>query len=128
MFKLNFDEIKHISFPDFKVISIRIDIKNKVLNLSVEGIWIENKSGIGKELGSNVFNFIAWKEFQIRKNSENLTEWVNVSTENFEGLKDICEFQLLGEEIYLKGFGNQSGLWVEYKIVSPLVEASFESN
>lgn len=81
-------DLKRISFPDFNILIIHFDSKKKILEITIEGAWLENNLRV-KALENGLLKFKAWNQFEIRKFALN-GQWVNLSNREFEPLKDIC--------------------------------------
>jgi len=124
--KLELDEINRLSFPDFNVLEIQFDPKIKYLYIKIDGAWFETENSKGKELKEGTMRFHSWENIILKKYDINCSKWILIAATEFEPIKDICEFQITKKNIYLRGFGKQSGLWVEYELVSPIMDFEFE--
>lgn len=93
--------------------------------IEISGAWLESDSG-GKELGKRTLFFSDWKELDIRQYYPDANQWIKLSCSSFEVISDICEFDYLNQQIYLRGFGKKSGLWTEYKMNPSFIKFEFE--
>jgi len=56
-----------------------------------------------------------WQSLQIRTYHPQ-NHWSELPADTTDFLKDICEVDFAGHCISLRGFGSQSGQWLEYRI------------
>ena len=80
----------------------------------------------GKQLGRVQLCLQSWQDLEVRLFDHERQKWIVLQAGVFEPIKDICEFERIDDKLSLKGFGANSGLWIEYSIKSPHVECLFE--
>lgn len=123
MTELNY--LNYLSFPDFNVTNIKFESTNRYLKIQVDGAWLKDEKQ-EKELGQGDLKFESWADFNISQYNSNLDKWINIPLNEFEAIKDICEIQSDESQVYIRGFGNRSGMWIEYKINSPRITIEFQ--
>ena len=122
---LKFEQLKDLSFPDFNVINAQLNLIEKLLKIEVEGAWLETNNR-GKELGVCTLLFYSWNNFTLKTFDSINNEWNIITLNNFEPLKDICEFECVQEKVFIKGFGAKSKLWIEYELDAPKFDLEFK--
>jgi hypothetical protein len=127
MIKLETENLSRLSFPDFNVLEINLSINEKILNIYVDGAYLEDQKGGGKQLGKGKLSFKNWQSFSVRLFNNDMKNWIVLPHSDFEHLKDICEFQNKNQTICLRGFGIKSGRWLEYKIENSYIDFTFDN-
>ena len=106
---LTFD-VFSLSFPDERVIAMRLDKPSRVLELDLTGAWSTTRIGPG------TLKFRDWHEVIQRRFEHSANHWQLVQSGLEEPIKDICELEVTSERIIVRGFGVQSGSWLEIVI------------
>lgn len=125
MLKLNLNSLRKIAFPDTSVLDVHFDPINKSLTIFVESAWYEEHKDDGRWLGKGNLQIKGWKKVVFERFNHELNRWEELSSANFEKLKDICEFSISGQTITIAGFGKLFGMWIKYTFVESDVEAEF---
>ena len=124
MKRLKENEIIRLSFPDFDVRKIDFSNRDKNLKIFLDGAYLDLEEGM--ELGPGILFFDDWKNFTIRAFDAISDKWTDIDNENFEPLREICEFKFTDSTINLYGFTKHSSKWVEWNIESAKIQAEFE--
>jgi len=98
-----------LSFPDQDVVGMRIDRENSIAVLSMTGAWLNGPVGKGDLILSH------WRALQQRRFASGKNLWLEIPHGSEEPLKDICEFIIDDDIICLRGFGKNSGEWIEMR-------------
>lgn len=124
MKKLSAGMMPHLSFPDMQVQKMDFFPRKKILNIFVEGAFLDiDNVGL---IGSGVLYFSEWESIAIRKYDSNLETWLDMPDAEAEQLGDICEFVFNGVEVCVCGFSKSESDWSEWKIINPRMHAEFE--
>ncbi|CAG9001007.1 MAG: hypothetical protein CENE_03029 [Candidatus Celerinatantimonas neptuna] len=125
MIIINKTELGKLSFPDFTVTQMVINLDKKVSEIFTDGAVIDDDAGL-IELDSGKLVIKHWQEISIREYQADISSWVGIELLQADKLKDICE-EVFDDDIVLRGFGYQSGLWLEYKFIKPeIMYAEFD--
>ena len=113
--------LNKLSFPDFMIKKMVFSDKLKVIEIYIEGDYLDIKGGMflknGKIILKNYKRIIA-KLFDNES-------WKMLTSCNYDELKSLEEFIYLDSNIILKGFGKNTGKWIEYIIFKPLIDVEF---
>ncbi len=123
MKNLNEDMMKNLSFPDFEVEKIQFSPQEKILEIFVEGAWLDIDGGI--KLGRGVLFSKEWQSLSINRFNPITEKWSTVEEFSPEPLRDICEFKFFDSTVSLYGFGKHVGQWIEWRIVNAEMHAEF---
>lgn len=125
MIIINKTELGKLSFPDFTVTQMVINLDKKVSEIFTDGAVIDDDARL-IELDSGKLVIKHWQEISIREYQADISSWVGIELLQADKLKDICE-EVFDDDIVLRGFGYQSGLWLEYKFIKPeIMYAEFD--
>lgn len=102
-----------VSFPDFAVISWRIDIGERCMVIMTDGAFLDE--GDGQSFVRAELSFSKWKWLCFRYFDAHSEKWHKCSYD-YDALKDICEFDVSEAQIKLRGFGRRTGQWIEIEI------------
>lgn len=126
MQKLDENQMKDLSFPDFDVEKIEFFPEEKILTIFVEGAFLDIDEGF--LLGRGVLYFNDWVNFSVRRFDPHTEKWSNVALLGVEHLKDLCEVKFRDSSILLCGFGKGIiGHWMEWEIHKAKMHAEFDS-
>ena len=123
MKSLDENMMKNLSFPDFNVEKIEFFPEQKSLKIFVEGAWLDIDGG--HPLGKGVLCFNEWEQLSISRFNPDTEKWSKTSALITEQLNNICEMKFSASTIYLYGFGQQIGHWMEWKILKAKAHAEF---
>ncbi|GEM_PF-1819882 len=104
-------ELKYLSFPDVRVIDMQFTAD--VLVIWLDGAWLETSQS-GESFKSCHLVLKNWQTLQIRTYDPQ-NHWSELSADTRDFLKDICEADFAEHCVNLRGFGSQSGQWLEYQ-------------
>ncbi len=76
-------------------------------------------------LNKGLINISDWKSIEISMYSSDKRNWITLNEDNYDSLKEINESEY-NENLILRGFGKQTGQWIEYKIASPKLSIVFD--
>ena len=113
--------LNKLSFPDFEVEKMVFDKSKNKIHIHVFGGFLDIDEGI--ILNKGVLYIFNYTQIIGRLYCNN--KWKSLVLNSFEPLKSIEEFIVDKDIMYLRGFGKESGYWVEYKILNPQINASF---
>ena len=116
--------IRSLSFPDMQVREIEFVPEETILNVVVEGAWLEIDDGI--ELGLGTLVFTGWDAVSVNRFDAKTEQWEKMDFA--EPLKDICEFRFQDTETCLRGFGKESNQWLEWKIAGIEMRVVFKED
>ena len=102
-----------VSFPDFAVLSWRIDIGERYMVIITDGAFLDEGNGQGFIRAKLCFS--KWDWLCFRYFDAQVEKWYKCSYD-YDELKDICEFEVSEAQITLRGFGRRSGQWIEIEI------------
>lgn len=111
-------EIKKLSFPDSTVKSMMVDTNNKVSEIVTDACYLNQNGGI--EFNQCVIKIGDWYDAEISLYGTMSKEWKQLTQKNIDYLMDICEFSY-GEKLVIRGFGVQTGQWLEYSFLNPKI-------
>lgn len=121
---LNEDMIKNLSFPDFSVKKMEFSPREKILNIFVDGAWLEVDGGT--KLGKGTIFFEEWESLSVYRFNPDTEKWSHLDESSAETLRDLCEIKFFNSTISLCGFGKQTGQWIEWRIVNAKKHAEFD--
>ena len=96
-----------LSFPDRDVVAMHIDRVRRTLSIRTTGAWTDRALGAGA-LVIEGWTFLLQRRYDAQQKS-----WSEIPPGDEEPLKDLPDCEFGNEEIALRGFGKQSGQWVE---------------
>jgi kynureninase len=106
-------ELKQLSFPDAQVTDMQLLAIEKVLVILLDGAWLETAQN-GESLKSCHLVIKNWETLRIQAYNHTQKCWFNLPIDTTDLLKDICEAEFSANSVHLRGFGTQSGQWLEY--------------
>lgn len=110
------EEIRSLSFPDTKVISMNLDLAHTTFIIQTDTAFLSNKKIDLKQCKVSVSN---WKNIGAKIYYSDTKCWKILSLFNLEPLVDICEFEVTeNSHIIFRGFGKESGQWIELDFTS----------
>ena len=113
-------DINEISFPDEEVIEWRL--LDSTLEIRVSGAYL------GQKIPAEVIVRVSrWRYLMVREFNHEDASW-SVLAPNSDHPKELCEFEPVGESLSIRGFGNVSGRWVEWKFDGAEVCAELASS
>jgi hypothetical protein len=68
-----------------------------------------------------VLNFQDWEELHVRSFNHEKNTWAEL--DEAETLRDLCEYEIIESVAYLRGFGKESGEWLEWTIINANMRA-----
>ena len=95
--------IDHLSFPDQRITAWSAN--SNIVRIRLSGAFLLTVIDVPVEL-----TIAEWSSFQSRSFHDGHWSY----SKNFEPLKDICECSLSSDPVILRGFGAQSGKWLEH--------------
>jgi hypothetical protein len=101
------NKIADLSFPDMDALDMNIDRTVRIMTVSMSGAWIEGPVAAG-DLVISEWESVRQRRFEYEKNM-----WFDIPCEDEEGFKDISEFECDDHQITMRGFGKESGAWLE---------------
>ena len=119
--KIKQNLLNKLSFPDSDVQRMLFFESKKRIEIYLEGAYLDIDGGRFFDSG-NLFIF-GYKGIEAKLYDND--KWKPLGIKNYDPLKSIEEFVFREENIILRGFGKNTGKWVEYKIISPKIEANF---
>lgn len=125
MKSLDIKYITNLSFPDSTVKGMIIDKDLRTLKIKVDTAWLDNNGGI--TLNNGELMFFRYEAIECKSYNKINEDFTWVKCQDIVVLKDICEFQIVGNKIILRGFGSSSGFWTEITIINSSVTFSFEN-
>lgn len=114
--RLEYEVIQHLSFPDFDVLKMGCDLKERELRILIEGAYLDVSPP--RELSDVELVFSDWDSISVRTYHD---DWKTVIPNGDAYLKDISEAGFSADEVLLCGFGAQVG-WLEWRIINPKME------
>lgn len=125
MKSLDIKYLMKLSFPDSTVTEMIIDKSLRTLKIKVDTAWLDNDGGI--TLNNGELMFFRYDTIECRSYNKIDEDFTWVKCQDIVVLKDICEFQIADNKIFLRGFGRSSGFWTEIIIVNSSVTFIFEN-
>ncbi|NGX30332.1 MAG: hypothetical protein K940chlam4_01178 [Candidatus Anoxychlamydiales bacterium] len=113
--------LKKLSFPDFIVQKMTFFELKKRIEIYLNGAYLDINDG--KLFASGNLFFYDYQKIEAKLYDND--KWIDLNPQNYDSLKSIEEFIYINDNVYIKGFGKKTGKWIEYKIVSPKIEANF---
>jgi hypothetical protein len=120
--KLNQNMFNKISFPDYEILKMEVNLENKIIKIEIEGAFLDISEGLFLKRGLIIFN--DFNRLEMKYYDDNLE--IFVLMKNRDLLKSIDEFIYDKSKTILKGFGKQTGKWIEYHIFGAKIEAVFD--
>jgi hypothetical protein len=111
---INKDEMQDLSLSDFAIESFLWEDDYSCIILT-EGAFLEKDNGT-VQFNSCKLYILLMKSCKTRYYDHELKIWVNC--DNSEIIKEINEF-CIGDDLTIRGFSKQSGMWVEMTFISP---------
>jgi len=108
---LQLDALNRLSFPDNQVLDMQLT--ENMLVILLNGAWLETTRQ-GELFNSCYLVLKNWQDLYIRRYDIE-EQWSELSMDTTDFLKDICEAEFSEKQVTLRGFGSQSGLWLEYQ-------------
>lgn len=112
-----------LNFTDHIVNSMLLNFKLKTLELKTDGVSLKSNDK-WKELGEATIKISNWKSIMISIYETKEKKWKNLDESNYDTLKEICEADF-NNNMILRGFGKKTGQWLQYEIISPMVDIDF---
>jgi len=116
--EITLDVLKKIIFSDFDVKKMDVFFDEKKIFILMEGGILDNR--VLKDIEIIFFNF---EKVELKLFDNENQKWVNLTKISLDKLKDICEFLYDNNNIILRGFGENTGKWIEYKIYNPEIKS-----
>lgn len=107
-------DLSSVSFPDFAVLSWLLDAVLCNLAITTDGAFLDDDQG--QRFSRASLSFANWDSLSVRRYDAQTETWEHCSYD-YDELKDICEFDISGEAVTLRGFGRKGGHWMEVRIV-----------
>ncbi len=120
---LDAEMMKHLSFPDCLVEKMELSHGKKHLVVMVDGAWLDLSGG--QALGRGVLYFSDWSELMVRAWDHTTETWSTLEGESIEILRELCEAKFDDKTACLRGFGERSGRWIEWKMDAVMVRSEF---
>lgn len=120
-------ELNNYSFIHFDVAKVEIDTISKSISFKLSGAdYFENNNQY--DFGAGYFEIKGYDELIISsydvknkiEKSLNATEALN--------LEELCEIEVLDDELIVKGFESKSNHWLEYTIIGGLISGKFSDS
>lgn len=107
-------ELENLSFPDCEVEKMILNPDQKIVEIYTDRCYIDLNEG--KRLFNCKITLSDWEKVEIVLYQSSTQKFLMSNLESADILVDICEF-IYGNKITLKGFGKQSGQWLEYSFM-----------
>ncbi|AYH03420.1 hypothetical protein F6Q07_10125 [Pectobacterium parmentieri] len=116
MIKLTKTELRNLSLSDYSVSSMTLSEDRKTIVLHTDGATLFSVRAVKDIFRYCELIIVSTNEIKISRYYHEEEKWVN----NIVGeiLKDVCEL-LIDDDIFLRGFGLTTGMWLEVKISNP---------
>lgn len=115
-------EMQKLSFPDCQVEKMHIDIHNKIVEIQTSCGYLDMAPGIVVKTCKVIIK--NWRSISASLYRADTKKWEKQNQENIEKLNDICEFNY-GKDIILRGFGVETGQWIEIVINEAILEVQY---
>lgn len=109
------DSLNALSFPDFLVECMKIDLVGKKCELFLEGAYLGD-SPRGKVLPSGVLVIGEWDQLSVTQFESLSKRWIIANGDC--KLRDVCEVHF-NLDVILRGFSPVNDEWTEYKFANP---------
>ncbi len=110
-----------ISFPDFEMYKMNVSLIERKIYISIEGAFLDNSKGI--VLGQGEIMIKNFSDIEIKLFNDDKIKSLN--SKDIDILKSIDEYIYEENKIIFKGFGKNTGKWIEYIIYDPSIEMVF---
>ena len=118
--------MKHLSFPDFEVSKMELSSLDRMLQIQIEGAWLDVEGGM--QLGKGTLFFYGWENLQISRFDPITEKWSIIGGASDEILRDLPDVSFSESITCLYGFGRSSGQWMEWKITRVKMRAEFSKS
>lgn len=112
-------QIQNLSFSDCKVEKMQFDISNRIVDIKTDGAYVVMDECV--EFQSCRLMVKNWESVSARLYRAKTKQWEELDVNCIEKLVDICEFNY-DQEIVFRGFGAESGQWVEITFTKAALE------
>ncbi len=121
---INKETLKKMNFSDFQVLNSQIDKEKKTIDFSLSGAAI-NHDNNRLDLGEGHLVLHDYDSIFITSyNAEDKTE-KELSEVDYEELQEICEIDVLSDEVIIKGYAKLTFNWIEFRIQGGVVQGDF---
>jgi hypothetical protein len=114
-------ELKELSFPDSKVECMEINNQDKTARIELNSAYLSCKGGV--RLPACDVQIKQWHSLSAKLYKASMERWETLEEDCIESLTDICEFEY-GDDVVFRGFGEESGQWIEIVFSKPVFEVS----
>ena len=111
MKKLSNIELKHLSFPESEVLSMDLNLEDKIMKLDIDSCYVDLSEG--KRYFECSLELRNWRSLKVELYEASSQKDLILNPVSADKLADICEFEF-GEEYIFRGFGKLTGQWIEY--------------
>lgn len=119
-------KIQELSIADYKVLSTEFD-RSKSMKISTVGSYDVK---LRKTYGVTKICITNWSSFSIRifDSNEPFGEMKETSLDvkKIETFEYIQEAEIINNQLFLRGFSNESGRWLVYEFNKPQINICFE--
>jgi hypothetical protein len=122
MRKLSISELQNLTFPDSRVLDMNIDLDKRLARIDTESGYLALDGG--NKLRNCKIIIKNWSSISAKLYRSQTREWENLRS-NIEKFDDICEFEF-NEKITFRGFGSDSGQWIEIIFAKGILEVICE--
>jgi len=112
-------EMQKLSFPDYKIESMRINVPNRIMEIMTNGGYLSIGGGIRLKFCKLAIK--NWQSIEAKLYRAQTKQWEKLDANNIEKLIDICEFEC-EEKIIFRGFGDKTGQWIELVFYKAILE------
>ncbi len=105
-------DIELLTFPDSPVIEFSLDLGRKVFSLKCSEAFLDLPDE-GEDLSHLVVRIDAFQEVQVKEFKDEEYSGIEDYSEEVS-LTDVCELEVDGERVAIKGFTKEEGQWVEF--------------
>lgn len=116
MMLLNSLQLNEESFVEDDVISMKVDQKNKYMDIEINGGCLDS----GEYLQKTKITISDWYDLKVNILDDEKNKFVLVEASKQYGLDKIIQFHLHENELKLVGFGKNGG-WLEWTFIKPEV-------
>lgn len=117
--------IQELSTTDYRVLSTELDTSS--LEVTIAGSY---DITLNKEYKTTKICITEWLAFLVKTyvSSEPFGEMKEtlLKLKDLETFEYIQEIEMLDNQLYLRGFSNESGAWLIYEFVNPQIDIYFE--
>ncbi|RUR88503.1 hypothetical protein [Pectobacterium polaris] len=117
MIRLNKMELSDLSLSDYSVSSMTLSEDHKTITLHADGATLFSINEMGDIFDSCKLIIESPNEIKVSLYDHEEKKWMDNTVGDV--LKDVCEL-LIDDDIFLRGFGLNTGMWMEIKILKPI--------